>query len=146
MAMKKDKLGLFFLGKDEVDNLLEAKQSGEEDGTAVDGKSDNETEHPVDIHLFDQEGDQGDCGKEKDDVEPIATAQVNVQDAFGKQILHEGGDSLNTEAGACCAYRIESRDDNKVQQDVDDHTCCCHEVELFETSIGGKERSEDVGR
>ena len=45
MTMKKVNLGLFFLGKDKADDFLEAEQSGEEDGAAIDGESDNETDH-----------------------------------------------------------------------------------------------------
>ena len=53
MTMKIVVLGLFFLGKDEADNLLEAEQTSEEDGTAVNKDSNPEANHPVDIQLFD---------------------------------------------------------------------------------------------
>ena len=58
MAMKNVNLGLFFLGNDESDNLLEAQQTGEEDGAAVDGKGDDKTKHPIDIQLLDEESDR----------------------------------------------------------------------------------------
>jgi hypothetical protein len=54
--MKKDILCLFFLGEDEAHDFLEAEQSGEENGTAIDGKSDDETNHPVEVQLLDKEG------------------------------------------------------------------------------------------
>ena len=53
MTMKIVVSGLFFLGKDEADNLLEAEQTSEEDGATVDEESDTEANHPVDIQLLD---------------------------------------------------------------------------------------------
>ena len=52
--MKKVTLDLFFLGEDECDDFLEAEQTGKEDGTAVDDKSDDKTNYPVDIQLLDE--------------------------------------------------------------------------------------------
>ena len=112
--MKKAKLCLFFLGDDEGHDFLETEQTCEEDGTAIDGKSDDESQHPVEIQLFYKEGDQDDGGQENDDMEPIATAYFQFQNAFGKQILQESGDGLNTKACACCAHRIESRYDDEI--------------------------------
>ena len=85
--MKNVNLGLFFLGEDKAEDFLETEQAGEEDGTAVDGKSDGESNHPVDIQLFDKEGNDGDGDHEKDDVEPIAAAHVELKDAFGEKVL-----------------------------------------------------------
>ena len=85
--MKNVNLRLFFLGKDKGDNLLETQQTREENGTAVDGKGDGETEHPVDVQLLDEEGDQSNGGKESDDVEPITTSDFQLQDALGEKAL-----------------------------------------------------------
>ena len=144
--MKKVNLGLFFLGEDEADNLLETEQTGEKDGTAVDGKSDGEANHPVDIQLFDKEGDEHDAGHEKEDMEPIATSYLNLDNTFGKEILQESRNGLHAEAGAGRAYRLETRYDDEIQQDIDDYARGGHEVELLETAIGGEQRAEDVSR
>ena len=144
--MKNVNLGLFFLGKDEADNLLEAEESGEEDGTTIDDKGHCKSNQPIDIQLFDKECHKGDGGHEKDDMEPIATSYVELEDAFGKEVLKEGRDGLHAEAGAGGADRVESWDDDEVEQDVDDHACSSHQVELFQTTIGGKQGAEDVGR
>ena len=113
--MKKDNLGLFFLGKNEADNLFEAEQSGEENGTTIDGKSDDESKHPVEIQLFHKEGDQSDGGQEKDDMKPIAATYFQFQDAFGKQILQKGRYGLDTQAGAGRTDSLEPRYDNEIQ-------------------------------
>ena len=68
MAMKKVNLDLFFLRKDKADDLLEAKQTSEENGAAVDDKSYGESDNPVDIQLFDKPCDCDNGGKEEDDV------------------------------------------------------------------------------
>ena len=144
--MKKVNLGLFFLGEDEADNLLETEQTGEEDGAAVDGKGDDKTNHPVDIQLLDKEGDDGDGNHKEDDVEPIATAHIELEDALGEKVLHEGRDSLHAEAGASSTHGIKAWDDDEVEQDIDDHTSGGHEVELFEAAVGREQRAEDVSR
>ena len=144
--MKKDKLGLFFLGEDQAYDFLQAEQSGEENGTTIDGKSDDESKHPVEIQLLQKEGDQGDGGKEKDDVEPKATVYFQLQDTFGKEILQKGRYGLDTQAGAGRTDSLETRYHYEVQQDIDDHSCRCHEVELFEATVGGEERAKNVGR
>ena len=144
--MKKAKLCLFFLGDDEAQDFLETEQTCKEDGTAIDGKSDDESQHPVEIQLFYKEGDQGDGGQENDDMEPITTLDFQLQDALGEEVLQEGGDSLHTEAGAGGAHRIEARDDDEVEQDVDGHAGASHYVELFQAAVGGEQCAEDVGR
>ena len=85
--MKNVNLGLFFLGEDEADDLLEAEESGEEDGATIDGESYCKSNQPIDIQLFDKECHKGDGGHEKDDMEPIAAAHVELEDAFGKEVL-----------------------------------------------------------
>ena len=115
MAMKKVILSLFFLGKDEADDLLEAEQTGEEDGTAVDGEGDGEANHPVDMQLFDEEGDDGYGDHEEDDVEPIAATHVELENALGEKVLQEGRDGLHAEAGAGGTHGIEARDDDEVE-------------------------------
>ena len=142
--MKKDKLGLFFLGKDEAHDFLEAEQSGKENGTAIDGKSDDKTNHPVEVQLLDEEGDHDYRNHEKGDVEPIATTHFEFEDAFGKEVLKESCDSLHAEAGGGGTHCIKARDDHEVEQDIDDDAGCSHEVELLETAIGGKQCPEDV--
>ena len=144
--MKNVNLGLFFLGEDEADNLLEAEQTGEEDGPAVDGKGDDKANHPVDIQLFDKEGDDGDGNHKEYDVEPVATAHVELEDALGEEVLQESCDSLHTEAGAGGTHGIEARDDQEVEQDVDDHTSGGNQVELLEAAVGREQGAEDVGR
>ena len=138
MAMKKDNLGLFFLGKDEADNLFEAKQTGEKDGAAVDDKCDDEANHPIDIQLLDEESDQGNGGEENDDVKPITTLDFQFQDAFGEQVLQESRDRLHGKAGASRAYRLESWYDDEIQQNVDSHACCRHKVKLLEAAVRGE--------
>ena len=144
--MKNDILGLFFLGEDKADNLLEAEQTGEKDGATVDGKGDGEANHPIDIQLFDKEGNGSDGNHKKDDVEPIATAHVEFEDALGEEVLQEGRDSLHTEAGAGGTYGIEARDDQEVEQDVDDHTSGGNKVELLEAAVGREQGAEDISR
>ena len=144
--MKKLKLCLFFLGNDEVDNFLQTEQAGKEDGSAIDDKRNGKTNQPVDIQLFDKEGDDNDASHEKDDMEPIMASHLDLDNTFGEKILQEGRDGLYAKAGASRSHRLESWYDNEIQQDIDDYARCGYEVELFETSIGGKERSEDVGR
>ena len=144
--MKKVTLGLFFLGEDEADDLLEAEQSGEEDGAAVDGESDDEANHPVDIQLFDKEGHDCNGDHEKDDVEPIAATHFQLEDTFGEEVLQEGCDGLYTEAGTGGTDGVKSRNDDEVEQDVDDNACRCHKVELLEATVGGEQGAEDVGR
>ena len=145
MAMKKDNLDLFFLGKDKADDFLEAEQSGEEDGTAVDGKGDDETNHPVEIQLLDEEGDQSDGGQEKEDVKPISPAYFQFQDALGEQILKESRNGLDAKASAGRTDSLEPRYDNEIQQDIDDYACRRHKVELLQAAIGGEECAEYVG-
>ena len=113
--MKKVKLGLFFLGKDEADNLLEAEQSGDENGTAVDGKCDDEANHPIDIQLLDEVGNHNDSDKENENVKPIATVYFQFQDAFGEQILQKSRDCLHGKAGAGRTDSLESRYDDEIQ-------------------------------
>ena len=146
MAMKNVNLGLFFLGEDKGDNLLETQQAREENGTAVDSKGDGEAEHPVDIQLLDKEGDQSDGGKESDDVEPIPTTDFQLQDALGEEVLQESRNGLHAEAGAGGTHGIEAWDDHQVEQNVDDHASRCHEVELLEATVGGEQGAENVGR
>ena len=138
MAMKKVKLVLFFLWKDEADDFLEADQTGKENGAAVDGKSDEEGDDPVEVQLLDQEGGQGGGGQEEEDVHPIAATHIELEDASGKEVLQKCRQGLYAEACGGGAYRLETWDDDQVEQDVDDHPCRCHEVELLEAAVGGK--------
>ena len=144
MAMKKVKLGLFFLGKNKADNLLEAEQTGEEDSAAINDEGDAEADNPVDVQLFDEEGNYGNRGQEQDDMQPIPTTQVELEDALGEEVLQEGGDGLYAEAGAGGTNGLETRDDDEVEQDVNDHARCCDEVELLEAAVGGEQSAEDV--
>ena len=145
MAMKNVTLSLFFLRDDEGYNLLKTEHAGEEDGAAVDGKGDDKADHPVDIQLLDKEGDRDDSDQENDDAEPVATVQFDLQDALGEEVLQERRDGLHAEAGAGRSDGFEPRDDNEIQQDVDDHASRCHKVELFQTAVGGEQGAEDVG-
>ena len=142
--MKKDKLGLFFLEEDEAHDFLQAEQSGEENGAAVDGESDEETDYPVEVQLLDEESDCDNGNHEQDDVEPIAATHVKLEDALGTDILQESRDGLHAEAGAGGTHGIEARDDDEVEQDIDDHASGGYEVELLEAAIGGKQCPEDV--
>ena len=146
MAMKNVKLGLFFLWKNEADNLLEAEQSGEEDGTAIDGEGDGKSNHPIDIQLLDEEGDRNDTGHEKEDVKPITATHLELKDALGEEVLQKRRDGLHTKAGAGRSDSLESWYDDEIQQDIDDHACRCHQVELLEAAIGGEQGTEDVSR
>ena len=76
MAMKKVKLGAFFLGENEADNILETQQTGEEDGAAIDRKRDGEANHPIDIQLFGDSCDPNDRGKEYENMEPITPVNL----------------------------------------------------------------------
>ena len=62
MAMKKVKLGFFFVRDDEAYNFLEAEQTGQENGAAIDAEGDDKANHPIDIQLLDEEGNQRDGG------------------------------------------------------------------------------------
>ena len=79
-------------------------------------------------------------------MEPITSLDLQFQDAFGEEVLQEGGDGLHAEAGAGGAHGIETRDDDEVEQDVDGHAGTCHDVELLEAAVGGEQGAEDVGR
>ena len=141
---KKCKSGVFFLRHDEADDFLEAEQSGDENGSAVDGKRDGKSNHPIDIQLLDKESDHGYSGKENKNVKPITAANLQFQDAFGEQVLQECRHDLDAEAGAGCSDRLESWYDEEVQQDIDDDACGRHEVELLEASVGSEQGSENV--
>ena len=136
--MKNVTLDNFFLRNDKGDDFFQAEQTSEENDTAVDGKGDDETEYPIDIQLFDEEGGQSDGGKKNDDMKPITSSDFQLQDAFGKEVLQKGRDGLYAEAGAGGTHSEETRDDNQVKQDVDDHASPCHKVELFEATVGGE--------
>ena len=146
MAMKNVNLGLFFLGEDEGDDFLEAEQTREENGSAVDDESNGEANQPIDIQLLDKEGDDNDACHEKDDMEPIAPTHLNLEDALGEEILQESRDRLHAETGTGGTYGKEARNDDEIQQDIDDHARCCHKVELLEAAIGGEQGAEDVCR
>ena len=87
MAMKKVNLCLFFLRNDEADNLLEAKQTSGEDGTAVEGKSDDETKQPTVDQPMGENGDDDDASEEKHDMKPIASTETEFEDALGDEVL-----------------------------------------------------------
>ena len=123
MAMKNVDLGLFFLRKDEADDLLKAEESGEKDGAAIDGKGHCKSNQPIDIQLFDEECYKSDGGHEKDGMEPITASHVELEDAFGKEVLQEGCYGLDAKAGTSGTNRIKPRDDDEIQQYVDDNTC-----------------------
>ena len=142
--MKKVNLCLFFLRNDEADNLLEAEQTREEDGAAIDGKGDDKANHPVDIQLLDEEGDQRDGDHEQHDMEPIAAAHVEFEDALGDEVLQECRDGLHAEAGAGCAHRLEPWNDDEIEQDIDNHARSGYKIELLEAAVGGKQGAEDV--
>lgn len=144
MAMKNVNLGLFFMWNDEADNLLEAQQAGEEDGSAIDGKRDGEPNHPIDIQLFDKQSYHNNRGKENKNVKPITPIDFQLQDAFGEQVLQEGGYGLHAKAGAGRSHRLESRYDDEIQQDIDDYARSCHEVELLQTAVGREQCAENV--
>jgi hypothetical protein len=65
MAIKNLQLGVFSFGQYQSDNLFEAEQPGEENGSAVDDEGDEESNQPVDVHLFDQHGGCDDADEEK---------------------------------------------------------------------------------
>ena len=142
--MKNVKLGLFFLGKDEADNLFEAEQTGKEYGSAVDGKCDGKANYPIDIQLFDKECNHNYSGQENENVKPIPAVYFQFQDAFGEEVLKESCYALDAEAGAGRSDRLESRNDEEVQQDIDDHARCRNEVQLFHATIGSEQSAKNV--
>ena len=79
-------------------------------------------------------------------MKPITASYFQLQDALGEDVLQDGCDGLHAEAGAGGTHGIKARDDDEVEQDVDDHTGPCHEVELLEAAIGGEQGAENVGR
>ena len=146
MTIKKVKSGPIFLGNDEADHLFQAQQAGEENDAAIDGKRNGEPNHPIDIQLFDKQSNHDNRGKENKNVKPITPVDFQLQDAFGKQVLQESGYGLHAKAGAGRSHRLESWYDDEIQQDVDDDTRCCHEVELPQTAVGREQCSKDVSR
>ena len=144
--MKKVNLGLFFLWNDEADDFLDTQQTCQENNAAIDDKRDGEPNYPIDIQLFDKQSDHDNRGKENKNVKPIAPVDFQLQDAFGKQVLQESGYGLYAKAGAGRSHRLELRYDNEIQQDVDDDTRCCHEVQLFQATICGEQGAENVSR
>ena len=76
--MKKVKLSLFFLWDDKANDFLETEQTREENGSAVDGKGDGESNQPIDVQLFDKECNSRYCEHEKDDMEPITTIHLEL--------------------------------------------------------------------
>ena len=144
MAMKNVNLGLFFMWNDKADNLLEAQQAGEEDGSAIDGKRDGEPNHPIDVQLFDNESDHDDRSHEQHNVKPITPIDFQLQDAFGEQVLQESGYGLHAKAGAGRSHRLESWYDDEIQQDIDDYARSRHEVELLQTAVGREQCAENV--
>ena len=65
--MKKVKLGIIFLRQDEAYKLLEAEQTGEKDGAAVEDKGDGELKQPVEVQQLGKISDRSDGdGKQED--------------------------------------------------------------------------------
>ena len=53
---------------------------------------------------------------------------------------------MHGKAGAGRAYRLESRYDDEIQQDIDGHARCRHKVKLLEAAVGGEQGAENVCR
>ena len=100
----------------------------------------------MDLKCFDEISADDDASEEQQEVDPIGGAQLEFEDFLGNEILCEGGEKLHAEAGAGGTYGIEPRDDEEIQQDIDDHPGGGYEIKLFEAPVGREQRAKDVGR
>ena len=146
MAMKNVSLGFFFLRKDEVDDILEAEQASDEDGAAVEGKSDDKTKQPTVNQPMGENGDHNYGDEEKHDMKPIASTEIEFEDALGNEVLQDGSRGLHAEAGEGGTHRLESWYHNEIQQDIDDHARGGYKIELLEAAVGREQCAEDVSR
>ena len=78
---------VFSFGHHQSHDFLETEHTGEEDGSAIDGKGQKESNHPMDVKLLGQQSDYYDAGKENRDVYPITSAEFELEDAFGNNEL-----------------------------------------------------------
>ena len=69
---------------------------------------------------------------------------MKIEDLITKKDLNKCGEELRDHAGNGTSVRIHFRDQNKIEEQVNENAAKCHQIQLPETSIGGEQGSKDV--